>query len=123
MCHIDTCIENTSTVFIFLYLFHLPSLSHWYPPVNVTYSAFVSFIISLSVHCSIWFCLSIIPVNILDFNQSNPPFVSLPYSFPLLPYYCSAVSLHFVVSCSYTEVKYINIIHYNSFLVFLLSLF
>jgi hypothetical protein len=63
---------------------HLPSPSCYYPPLNGTCFTFLSFIILVSVHCSLGFCLGILPVNILCFNQSNHLYYSsLPFSLNL----------------------------------------
>jgi hypothetical protein len=82
MFHIHTCVESISTTFALHHPLHLPS------PI-ITCAAFLSFIVLVSVHRSVGFCLGILPVNMLSFNQSNP-FVTLPYPFPS-SLYCSAV--------------------------------
>jgi hypothetical protein len=50
----------------------------------------------LFVHCSVWFCLCILPANILYFNRSNPLYYS-PYPFPLTLLTCN--SFHCVLFC------------------------
>jgi hypothetical protein len=49
----------------------LPSVFHCHSPLNMTYFTFLSFIIHMSVYCSVRFCLNILPVNIWYNNQSN----------------------------------------------------
>jgi hypothetical protein len=83
------CVENTSIIFTFLYPLHLTSSFFWYAPLNMTCFIFPSFIAYVSVHCSGEFCLGILPVNILPFNQSNALYCSL-LSFSLT-LYCSTV--------------------------------
>jgi hypothetical protein len=74
--HIHTLTERTSTIFTFLYPPHLPSSSHYYPALNMTCFTFLSFIVLVLVHCSVWLCLGILPAFILYFYQSD----SLCYS-------------------------------------------
>jgi hypothetical protein len=74
MFHIHTCKENISTIFTFLLPLHLHSPSCYYPLLNMT--CFTFHFIGISVLCSVGFCLGILPVNMLYFNQSN----SLDYS-------------------------------------------
>jgi hypothetical protein len=66
-------------------------------------------IVLVSVHCSVEFCLGILPVNIWYFNQSNIS-ITLPYSFSI-PCIVQQFSVCFLVFCSYTDVIYFNIIH------------
>jgi hypothetical protein len=76
------------------YLYHihppLPSSftfsSHSYPPINMNCFTFLSFIVLVSVHCLVDFCLYNLHVNILYFKQSNPlHYASLPFSsYPVL---------------------------------------
>jgi hypothetical protein len=60
------------------------------------------------------FCLSILLVNILCFNQSNT------FCYSSSPYIlcCWTVFSMFCVSCSYTDVIYFNIIHVLTFFSF-----
>jgi hypothetical protein len=43
--HIHTCVENTLTIFTFLYPFHLPSPACRYPLFNMTCFTFLPFIV------------------------------------------------------------------------------
>jgi hypothetical protein len=93
-----------------------PSLTLFiYPPsptsaLPLTYLFYIPVLhCSMSVHCSVGFCLDILPVNILYFNQSNSS-ITLPYPFPPT-LHCSTFSVCFTVSCSYTDVMFLNIIH------------
>jgi hypothetical protein len=63
----------------------------------VTCFTFLSFIVQVSAHCSVWFCLGILPVNILYFNQPNPAPMTLPYPSP----FCAVL---FDVSCTWMSV-------------------
>jgi hypothetical protein len=73
MFHIHTCVENTSSSFTL----PLPLGS------SPLHDLFCSPVLHcLSVYCSVGFCLGILPVNILYFNQSHPS-ITLPY--PFLP--------------------------------------
>jgi hypothetical protein len=47
-----------------------------YPPVNMTCFTFLSFIVLVSVHCLVEFCLDFLPINILYFSQSTPHYCS-----------------------------------------------
>jgi hypothetical protein len=55
------------------------------------------------------------PVNILYFNQYNPPPLIL-LTLSLLPLIIQQLLMWFVVHSSYTDAMYFNIIHYHSFL-------
>jgi hypothetical protein len=101
--------KNTSIIFTLLYPLYLPFPSRCCPTLNMTYFTFLSFIVLVYVRCSVGFCLGILPVNILYFNQSYPSII-LPYTFTL-PSIVQQFCLHFIVSCSYTDVMYFNIIH------------
>jgi hypothetical protein len=111
--------RSTSTVLIFFYPFHLtlPPMLVPSPKHDVFYSPVLHCLVS--VQFSVGFCLGILPVNTLYFKQSN----SLYHSSSNFSPYSSTVSVYFVVSCSYTNVMYLNMIHYQSFLILLLSLF
>jgi hypothetical protein len=77
--HVPYSWLSTSTILTILYPFHLPSPLTW--PVLHSYPS-----LFVPVHCSVEFCLGILPVNILYFNQSNPLYYSSsPISlYPLL---------------------------------------
>jgi hypothetical protein len=98
----STCIEITSIIFTLFYLLHLPSFSHYYPPLNITCITSLSFIVLVSLHYLEGFCLGILPVNILYFSQSNPLYYSSLSFTPTS--YCSTVFsvFHcalFILSC------------------------
>jgi hypothetical protein len=87
MFHIDTCNRKYLYLNHLLHFLLLSSLSHYYPSFNMT------FFILLSTHhferlCAflVGFCLGILPVNKLHFNQTNPLYYSsFPFSFcPIL---------------------------------------
>jgi hypothetical protein len=80
MFRIHTCIENKLTIFTLLYPLHSPSpTTNTLPYHDLVY---ISVLYWLFVHCSVGFCLGILPVNILYFNQSTPPLLFLSL-FPL----------------------------------------
>jgi hypothetical protein len=92
-------------IFALLCSLHLPSLSHYYSPLNRTCFLFLPFIVFVSAHCSLGFYLDILPVNIF--------FIFLVLF--LLPCYCSTVSVYFTMSCSYTDVMYFSTFHSLAF--------
>jgi hypothetical protein len=83
-------------------------ISHIYsplpsPPTSTLPSSwpcftFLSFIISVTVLCSLGFCLGILPENILYFNQSNSS-VTLLYTFPHLVLFNSFQCVLFLHRC------------------------
>jgi hypothetical protein len=94
-----------------------------YPPspiINLPLSCLFH-IVLVSIHCSVEFCLGILPVNILYFNQCNPLYYSsLLFLRPPVLFY--SFQRIFFVSCSFTDVIYFNIIHFLSFFSFFLIL-
>jgi hypothetical protein len=71
----------------------------------------------LSVHCLVVFCLGILPVNILYFNQSNPS-ITLPYPSPLTRI-VQQFSVFFIMACYLIHVMNFNII--QSIILFFFS--
>jgi hypothetical protein len=58
-------------------------------------------------------CLGILPINVLYLKKSNPLYYSfLPFPLPCI---IQQFSMRFIVSCSHTDVKCFNIIHFLSF--------
>jgi hypothetical protein len=89
MLHIHTCTESISIIFTLLYPLHLTFPSHYYSLFNITCFIFLSCIVLTCVHCSVGFCLGILPINTLYFNQSNPLCYSSLFFSPTL--YCLTV--------------------------------
>jgi hypothetical protein len=89
---------------------------YYFSTLNMICFTFLSFIVFVSVHCSVGVCLGILSVNILYFNQSN----SLYYSSLSFPLFCIVQQflVHFLVLFYYTDVMYFNIIHCLSFFFF-----
>jgi hypothetical protein len=67
---------------------------------------FLSFIILVSAHCSVRFCLGILPVNILYFNQPYPLYYS-SHPFPLTLYWSTVFSAFHCLDP--TQMMYFNI--------------
>jgi hypothetical protein len=66
-------------------LFNLPLLLLHYHSLNLTCFTFLFFIVLVSVHCSVEFCLGTLPENIMCFIQTNLlNYSSLPFPHPVL---------------------------------------
>jgi hypothetical protein len=102
MFHNHTCIESTSTIFTLIY-----PPPHSCPPLNVT----CFMLQSLIVYChsllnGVWPWM--LPVNALYFDRCNLLYCSsLPFP---LPHIVPQLSVHFVVSCTYTNAMCPNVV-------------
>jgi hypothetical protein len=114
MFHIHTCIKSILYIFtsFTLFIYPLPPASSFPLTCPVLHSSPHCFsVCSLPVE----FFLGISCVNIVYFNQSNfHYYISFPFN--LLPSIVQQFSMDFVVSCSYSNVMYFNII--NSIILF-----